>query len=218
MCLFDCKCKSLNRLRENIKKQDILQPTTRPRINISQVPAGWAVFVCFSRRFCVLFVFTRVLFAYTCKSSKKQCKSKKVKRKTNKTKNIREEHIKKYSSSSRNLKDIHSRSSGGLEDVLYLLFCCFFRRLFVVLLFVCFCLVFLSCCMYKRKNYSKNNKQQNRLSRKTKNNKNTAHPAGTWKIFAAEWWAGCPVFVVLLFFSNVLFVCFCVSFVTLVFA
>ena len=59
MCLFDCKCKSLNRLGENnnknIKKhtkteklrekqqkteiQDI-QPSTRQRIDISQVPAG----------------------------------------------------------------------------------------------------------------------------------------------------------------------------------
>ena len=43
---FDCKCKSLNRLRENVKtnnkktKKDILQHTTRPRMNISQVPAG----------------------------------------------------------------------------------------------------------------------------------------------------------------------------------
>ena len=71
MCLFDCKCKSLNRLGERINKQirkthqqnqqtksfeknttkttDIqdIQPSTRPRINISQVPAGkWCISVC----------------------------------------------------------------------------------------------------------------------------------------------------------------------------
>ena len=66
---FDCKCKRLKRLGENIKqnKQNInnnkkttlrnnyekseiqdIQPSTRPRINISQVPAGrFLLFCCY---------------------------------------------------------------------------------------------------------------------------------------------------------------------------
>ena len=61
-------------------------------------------------------------------------------------------------------------------------FCCFcfYRRLFVVRLFCCFCLVFLSLCMYKRKTIVNT---KNKSSRKATTNNNTAHPAGTWKIF-----------------------------------
>ena len=75
-----------------------------------------------------------------------------------------------YSSSSRNLRDIYSRSSGRL-DVLYLcVYCCFFLKGFVVFVFVCFfcfcCfgLVCLSFCMYQRNNSSEhqNNKQPQR--------------------------------------------------------
>ena len=64
MCVFDCKCKSLKRLGENKQKQketgtqteqleeqqknkeiQDIQPSTRPRINISQVPAGRLIFL-----------------------------------------------------------------------------------------------------------------------------------------------------------------------------
>ena len=67
----------------------------------------------------------------------------------------------KYSSPSRNLKDIYSLPSGGLEDVLYLLLSLVCLECLFLLLF---CLPsLLSFCMYKLNNYSTNkqNKQLN---------------------------------------------------------
>ena len=65
-------------------------PTTRPRINISQVLAGWAVFVflCFVSKAFLFFGFYLNLFVYTCKSLKSLGKNNKHKIKTNKTKHI----------------------------------------------------------------------------------------------------------------------------------
>ena len=83
----------------SIVREDI-QPTTRPRINISQVPAGWAVFVAcllFSMVFCFVCVST-MSFAYTCKNSKRLTRQKHQKTKEKQDKqekqqqNLREKH------------------------------------------------------------------------------------------------------------------------------
>ena len=120
------------------KIQDVLQPTTRPRINIFQVPAGWAVFFFiegFLHCFVVLMFLCFCLLFLSCCMYKRNNSSKN----NTKQKQHREKQTKqKYSSSSRNLKDIYSRPSGGL-DVLYFCCCCFSPMFFVVcLLFFCF--------------------------------------------------------------------------------
>ena len=66
-----------------------------------------------------------------------------------------------YSSSSQNLRYIHSRSSGGLEDVLYCLLVCFSRRYFVV------CCFLFSCCFLPSVVYSFG------LNKRTNSNQNT---------------------------------------------
>ena len=64
----------------------------------------------------------------------------------NKTqKPLRNNKQQKYSSSSRNLKDIYSRSSGGLEDVLYFGVCV----CFVVLLSEVFVVVVFLLCLFE---------------------------------------------------------------------
>ena len=109
----------------------------------------------------------------------------------------------KYSSSRRNLRDIYSRSGGGLEDVLYFCFLlCFFLEVFFsffkhfFVFYFCFCLVFLSFCMYKRK-YSSKNKNTKLWETYT----NTAHPAGTWNIFLRGRVVGWMSSIFFLFFA-----------------
>ena len=78
--------------------QDI-QPSTRPRINISQVPAGkWCIsvfsFFCSSRSFLCLFVFMCFFFACKCKSLNRLGEDRKTtERNRNQTEKLREKQI-----------------------------------------------------------------------------------------------------------------------------
>ena len=79
--------------------------------------------------------------------------------------------------------------------------------------FCCFCLVFSSFCMYKRNNPSNN--KNTKPSRTTTNTKmQLIQPAPEKYLFAAEWWAGCPICFCV--FLECFFFCF--SFVFVVFA
>ena len=120
----------------------------------------------------------------------------------------------KYSSSSRNLKDIHSRSSGGLEDVLYLC-CLLFSNVccFSVVVSFCVCLVFLSFCMYERTTTIVNTKQTNNLRAKNKQTKYSSSSRNLTDIYSRPS-GGLDVLYVclcsfsMLFFVFLLFFCF----------
>ena len=139
--------KTNKNLREKHEKKQDIQPTTRPRMNISQVPAGWAVFVvccCCSRRFCLFCVFTRVVFAYTCKHSKRLGKNRT-------TKSLREKQ-KKHTKiqdilqpTTRPRINISQVPAGWAVFVVLLFFskvCCF---VLLICCFCCFCLVCVEC-------------------------------------------------------------------------
>ena len=121
---------------------DILQPTTRPRINIFlrfRLDELYLLLLFFSK---VLLLFVCCSFVFcvcaqsvlSCCMYKRQNSSKNKQRQTTLDTQLNET----YSSSSQNLRDNSSWSSGRL-DVLYL--CCFSRRCFFVVVccsFVCF--------------------------------------------------------------------------------
>ena len=145
--------------------------TTRPQINICQVPAGWDVFLflfvflkgvlLFVVRLCLLFVSVCfcLVFLSCCmykrnnSSKHKQHKQTPLRKTTN-----------NYSSSSRNLRDIYSRSIwylfavgswAGYPVVLCVCVfvskvCCCFYVFVVCVCVLCFRLVYLSCCIYNR--------------------------------------------------------------------
>ena len=135
---FDCKCKHLNRLGENIQTKQTGHPLAHhSTANKYLSRSGWMSCICvllFSKVFLV-FVFTRVFVAYTCKHSKRLGKTRKQQEQQQQTTHLWEKQN-KYSSSSRNLRDIYSRSSGGLEDVLYFWRVCCSRRCLFLFLFL----------------------------------------------------------------------------------
>ena len=166
-CFVDCKCKSLNRLRENIK-QTGHPPAHHSAANKYLSGSGWMscifVFDVFLRL--VVFVVTRVCSLTHAKAQKDNAK-RKASRKT------KQQKIKLILPEFERYLFAVEWWAGGCP-----VFCCFcfYRRLFVVRLFCCFCLVFLSLCMYKRKTIVNT---KNKSSRKATTNNNTAHPAGT---------------------------------------
>ena len=74
-----------------------IQPTTRPRINISQVPAGWAAFwlLLFSKVVCILLCLLELLRLYMQKLKKTRQTKRTTKEKQNKTNNLREKQTNK---------------------------------------------------------------------------------------------------------------------------
>ena len=179
LCLFDCKCNSLNRLGENIqtktKKKNIktksfekninteiqgIQPRTQPRINIISTAnkylsgSGWmsCIFVVFVflkgvlLLFCVYYSLFR-LYMQQLKKTRQTKENLREKQKTTKHTARPAGTWKIY---------IRGRVVGWRMSCIFVFVVSL--MLFVVFLFVCFCLVFLSCCMYKRNN-SSNNKQ-----------------------------------------------------------
>ena len=96
----------------------------------------------------------------------------------------------KYSSSSRNLRDIYSRPSGGLEDVLFVL---------------CFRVVYLSFCIYNRQNNTYNNrniyKTLKEKHQNNRNNTNTLFPSRNLIYIYSRSGRG----------LDILYVCFCLN-------
>ena len=144
MCFFDCKCKSLSRLRENLLKEKTGHPPARhSTANKYLSGSGWmsCVFVCFSRRLCLCVWFLLESFrVYMRKSSKRQCKNKKEKRNKKKT-----TFDKKKTKKKTEIQLIQPEPERYLFAVEWwaggcpvCLFCFFYRRFVVVILFVLF--------------------------------------------------------------------------------
>ena len=140
------KQRKTQNLHKNKQIQDILQPTTRPRINISQVPAGWPVLLIFFIEGC-LFVFVVILclcvfavFVSVCMYKRKSCSK-------NKKENLRGKHNKQTTNNNTGHPagtwEIFIRGLVvGWMSCLCLCFL-FSRRLFVVC-----CFRFLCCCCF----------------------------------------------------------------------
>ena len=138
MCFFDCKCKSLKRLGENIKtnnkktkrttqlkekhKQTEIQdfqPSTRPRkINISQGLAGRFLLFFFFMYFMCLFMFSLefvfmffFVFLYVCFD----CKCKSLKRLGE---NIKQKHkeTNKHKNSKKNIKQTENKQKYSISS------------------------------------------------------------------------------------------------------